>query len=111
MLIELMEYYRVWVIKCATLQKVENKTATVLVKQRNFPNGNGRCASGVAMGPGVREMTMSLPADTVVICAGYESPKPLDLVCGAKVHVLGDAIAPGNVMSTIWSAFELAKDL
>ena len=52
---------------------------------------------------------LDIPADTVVVSVGYRSaPLPLK---GRNVHVIGDAVRPGNLRTVIWQAWDVCMKL
>ncbi len=112
MLMELLDYYKVDVIKSASLVSYENGQAAVKVTVKNHPNVANRAKLMFAVGPEGIPSTVELPADHVVMSVGYRSDNSLyEAVKGDRVHLLGDAERPGNVMSAIWGAYEAAMAL
>lgn len=112
MLMELLDYYKVNVIKSASLEGYENGQATVKVVTKNYPNIANRAKLMFAVGPAGISSTVKLPADHVVMSVGYKSNNSLyETVKGDHVHLLGDAKRPENVMSAIWSAYETAMTI
>ncbi len=65
----------------------------------------------VVEGPDGRQ---TLPADTVIIAVGFR-PNPSmapDLRgCGYEVHEIGDERHVGNILTSIWDAYEVAHTL
>lgn len=111
MLVELMEYYKVKIIKNAVLDKYEDGIAYVTETIKNYPNVAGRAAYPFGVGFGVPNQH-KIPADHIVISVGYTSNKELyEKIKADNVHLIGDAIKPGNVMDAIWSAYEYAMNI
>lgn len=58
--------------------------------------------------------TVTVNADTVVMAIGFKPRKSLSedfLGSGIEVHTIGDANRVGSVMTSIWDAYEVARDL
>jgi 2-enoate reductase len=110
MLIELMEYYEVKVLKNTEVKKFEDGFVYAEQLVKNYPNSAGR-AFNVTL-PGTSTANHKIPADHVVVSVGYISDKDLyEKVKDENVHLIGDAIRPGNLMDAIWSAYELAMNI
>ena len=56
-----------------------------------------------------KEGEKMVPADSVISAVGY-NPKPL-AKGGRHVHLVGDCIAPGNLRTVIWRAYEVAMKI
>ena len=56
-----------------------------------------------------KEGEKMVPADSVISAIGY-NPKPL-AKGGRHVHLVGDCIAPGNLRTVIWRAYEVAMKI
>jgi 2-enoate reductase len=112
MLMELLDYYKVNVIKSASLANYEDGMATIQVTVKNYPNIANRAKLMFAVGPNGIPTTIKLPADHVVMSVGYISDNSLyEAIKGDHVYLLGDAKKPENVMSAIWDAYEKAINL
>ena len=66
-----------------------------------------------ALGPQGEKHVHEIPADHIVACVGYIANQDLYHELAAKVpedrlHLIGDAVYPANVMEAIWNAFECA---
>ena len=112
MLMELLDYYKINVIKSASLLSYENGLATVQVTVKNYPNVANRAMLMFAVGPNGIPTMIKIPADHVVMSVGYTSDNKLyEAIRGEHVHLLGDAKRPENVMSAIWEAYETAMNI
>jgi 2-enoate reductase len=112
MLMELLDYYRVRVIKNAIVEKYENGEVHVVETIKNYPNTANRAKLMFAVGPNGISDKKKITADHVVISVGYASDAALyDAVKGDHVHLIGDAKHPANVMESIWGAYEIAMNL
>ena len=113
MLVELLEYHQVAVMTAARLKGFKDGRAEVVKTIKNFPNVAGRAKLSCAVGPEGRDVTLYLPADHFVVSIGYLPNNDLyrRLASEKKVHLIGDAHAPANVMNAIWQAYEAAKDI
>jgi len=108
-LVESLERYNVQILKNACVKKYEDGKVTVEIKTMNFPNAMGRAAT-VSL-QGIRKEVKEIPADEVIISIGYDSDNSLyEKIKGDNVFLIGDAVSPGNVMTAIWSAYELAMN-
>ena len=56
-----------------------------------------------------KEGEKTVPADSVISAVGY-NPKPL-AKASHHVHLVGDCIAPGNLRTVIWRAYEVAMKI
>ncbi len=113
MLMDLLDYYHVCVIKNAVVQKYENGVAYVEETEKNYPNIANRAKRMFALGPQGEKHVHEIPADHIVACVGYIANQDLYHELAAKVpedrlHLIGDAVHPANVMEAIWNAFECA---
>lgn len=60
----------------------------------------------------VGNVEKKLHADTVIVSIGYTSVNPFaDTLTGDNVHVIGDASKVANLMSAIWTAYEVAMNI
>ena len=106
-LLDLMEYYKVDILKSSNVLAYENGEATVETVTTNVPNCNNRAL--VMSLPGVHKTVKKIPADTVIVSVGYTSDQTLyNEIKGDNVILLGDADHPGNLMSAIWGAYTAA---
>ena len=111
MLVELMEYYKVRIIKNAVLDKYEEGIAYVTETIKNYPNVAGRAANVFGVGFGM-PVQHRIPADHIVISIGYTSNRELyEKIKGDNVHLIGDAQKPENVMGAVWKAYEKAMNI
>lgn len=107
MMMELLEHYKVNVIKNASLIKYENGNAEVKVKIKNYPNIVNRAKLMFAVGAEGFDTVVNIPADHIVVSVGYNSDNILyENIKGEHVHLIGDAKKPANVMEAIWAAYE-----
>lgn len=112
MLMELLDYYKVRVIKNAVVEKYEDGKATILETIKNYPNIANRAQHMFALGPKGMPNRLEIPADHIVISVGYNSNDALyQEIKSGNVHLIGDAKCPANVMDTIWTAYDAAKDV
>lgn len=112
MLVELLEYHKVTVLTASVLKGYKDGQAEVLRTVKNFPNVAGRARLSCAVGPEGRPLTMFIPADHFVMSIGYSpNDEVYRRLASEKVHLVGDARAPGNVLKAIWQAYEAAKDI
>ena len=50
-----------------------------------------------------------IPVDTIIVSVGYTADQELyNQIKDEHVHLLGDAVHPGNLMSAIWGAYTTA---
>lgn len=112
MLMELLDHYHVNVIKNAVVKSYENGVATVVETVKNYPNAANRAKLMFAVGPQGIPAVHKIPADHIVVSAGYVSDAALyEQIKNDRVHLIGDAKTPGNVMESIWSAYEAAREV
>jgi 2-enoate reductase len=109
MMMELLDYYKVNVIKNAVVKSYENGVATVIETIKNYPNVANRAKLMFAVGPQGIPEKHEIKADHIVVSVGYTSNDALyrDVAAG-NVHLIGDAKQPTNVMDAIWAAYETA---
>lgn len=109
-LIDLMDYYKVDIMRNSTVLKYENGEAYVETTTTNVPNINGKAAAMSLQG--VHKTVKKIPADTIVVSVGYDSDQELySRIKADNVHILGDAEHPGNLMSAIWGAYTTALNI
>ncbi|MGN0298787.1 MAG: hypothetical protein ACI4C1_06350, partial [Lachnospiraceae bacterium] len=109
-LVDYMDYYKVDILRNSQVIKYEDGKAYVQVTTYNEPNIKGRAITQSLQG--VNRSIKAIPADTIVISVGYNSDQTLyQQIKGDNVHLLGDAKQPGNLMSCIWSAYELCLNM
>lgn len=109
-LVDYMEYYKVDILRNSQVVKYEDGKAYVQVTTYNEPNIKGRAINQSLQG--VKRTVKAIPADTIVVSVGYNSDQTLyQQIKGDNVHLLGDAQQPGNLMSCIWSAYELCLNM
>jgi 2-enoate reductase len=109
-LIDLMDYYKVDILKSSTVLKYENGEAYVETTTTNVPNINGKAL--VMSLQGVHKTVRKIPADTVIVSVGYKSDQTLyEAIKDDHVHLLGDADHPANLMTAIWGAYTAALNI
>ncbi len=109
-LMDLMEYYKVDILKSSQVLCYENGEAVVETTTTNVPNSNGRAL--VMSLQGVHKTVKRIPADTVIVSVGYTSDQELyNAIKDEHVHLLGDADHPGNLMTAIWGAYTTALNI
>lgn len=112
MLMELLDYYKVNVIKNAVVESYKDGVATVIETQKNYPNVANRAKRMFAVGPQGIKVKHEIPADHIVVSVGYIPNQSLyEKIKGEHVYLIGDAKQPTNIMDAIWAAYETAKDL
>lgn len=112
MLMELLDYYKVNVIKNAVVESYQNGVATVIETEKNYPNAANRAKRMFALGPQGMKVKHEIPADHIVVSVGYTPENSLyEKIRGDKVHLIGDAKQPTNVMDAIWAAYETAMNV
>ena len=109
MLMELLDFYKVNIIKNAEVEKFENGVVTVVETVRNTPNTADRARHMFALGADGVPQRHSIPADHIVVSVGYTSDDELFREIKAdNIHLIGDAKSPSNVMEAVWSAYAAA---
>ena len=104
---ELLRFYHVDVLKYSTVKKYENGKAFVETTSLNVPNINDRAM--VMSLQGVHKTIQEIPVDTIIVSVGYTADQDLyNQIKDEHVHLLGDAVHPGNLMSAIWGAYTTA---
>lgn len=112
MLMELLDYYKVNVIKNAVVEKYENGVATVVETEKNEPNNANRAKRMFCLGAQGAKVTHEIPADHVVVSIGYNANQKLyEEIKNEHIHLIGDAKQPTNIMDAIWDAYEIARNL
>lgn len=112
MLMELLDHYKVNVIKNAVVESFENGTAVVVETEKNYPNAANRAKRMFALGPQGMKVKHEIPADHVVVSVGYIPENSLyEKIKGDHVYLIGDAKQPTNIMDAIWAAYETAMKL
>ena len=103
-LLDLMDYYKVDILKNSKVTKYEDGKAYIETVTYNEPNIRDRALNQSLQG--IHRDVKPVEADTVVVSVGYTSDRDLyDAVKGDHVHLLGDAEKPSNLMGCIWSAY------
>lgn len=103
-LVDLMEYYKVDILKNSRVVKYEDGKAYIETTTYNEPNIKDRAF--IHSLQGIRKATKPVEADTVIVSVGYHSDRALyDAIKADNVHLLGDAQTPSNLMGCIWSAY------
>lgn len=112
MLMELLDYYKVNVIKNAVVESYLDGVATVIETEKNYPNAANRAKRMFALGPQGMKVKHEIPADHIVVSVGYTPENSLyEKLEGENVHLIGDAKQPTNVMDAIWAAYETAMNV
>ena len=112
MLMELLDYYKVRVIKNAVVESYQDGVATVIETEKNYPNAANRAKRMFALGPQGLKVKHEIPADHIVVSIGYTPDNELyERIKGENVHLIGDAKQPTNIMDAIWAAYETAMNL
>jgi len=110
MLMEMLDYYHVNVLKSTTVTRYENGVAELLTMVKNFPNIANRAKLMFTAGAAGIPNKSNIKADHIVVSVGYESDNKLyNELKGDKVHLVGDADKPENVMKAIWDAYDIAR--
>ncbi|MDE7218712.1 MAG: 2,4-dienoyl-CoA reductase [Oscillospiraceae bacterium] len=103
-LLELMDYYKVDILKNAKVLKYEDGKAYIEITTYNEPNIRGRAFNQSLQG--IHRDVKAVEADTVIVSVGYASNQDLyNAIQADNVHLLGDANRPSNLMGCIWSAY------
>lgn len=103
---DLMDYYKVDILVNSKVARYEDGKAYVETATYNQPNIKDRAISQSLQG--VRRTVKPVDADTVIVSVGYTSDRALyEAIKADNVHLLGDADHPSNLMTCIWSAYEL----
>ena len=112
MLMELLDYYKVKVIKNAVVEQYEDGVATVVETEKNYPNAANRAKRMFALGVQGMEVRHEIQADHIVVSVGYVPENTLyEKIKSENVHLIGDAKQPTNIMDAIWEAYEVAMGL
>lgn len=112
MLLEMIDYYKINVIKQATVSSYENGVAKINIHDFNNPNKNGRALRMYCLGPKGEDRQVEVKCDHVVISVGYIPNDSLyEEIKGAHTYLIGDANNPSNIMNAIWQAYEIAMKL
>lgn len=112
MLMELLDYYKVKVIKNAVVESFGNGIATVIETEKNYPNTANRAKRMFALGAQGLKVKHEIPADHIVVSVGYTPENTLyEKIQGEHVYLIGDAKQPTNIMDAIWAAYETAMKL
>ena len=112
MLMEILDYYKVKVIKNAVVEEYKDGKAIVTETVKNYPNKANRAMHMFALGPNGMSVKHEIPADHVIVSVGYIPDDHLyQSIKKEHVYLIGDAKQPTNVMDAIWAAYEIAKDI
>ena len=110
MLLDLLDYHQVEILTGTVAQEARGESVRLVRTLRNYPNQAGRCRRYTAIGPAGRREELTRRADSVVVAIGYRSGAPLRAPeQDSRVVLLGDAVSPGSVLTSIWSAWEAAR--
>ena len=109
-LMDLMEYYKVDILKNSHVVKYEDGKAYIETVTYNEPNIRGRAICQNL--PGIHRTVQPVEADTVIVSVGYAPDQELyETVKGDHVHLIGDAALPANLLRSIWSAYILCLNI
>lgn len=112
MLMELLDYYKVNVIKNAVVESFADGKAVVVETEKNYPNTANRAKLMFALGPKGHQKKHEIPADHIVVSIGYIPDDSLyEQIKKEHVYLIGDAKQPTNVMDAIWAAYDIARNL
>ena len=112
MLMELLDYYKVKVIKNAVVESFQDNVAVVIETEKNYPNAANRAKRMFALGSQGLKVKHEIPADHIVVSIGYTPDNSLyEKIKGEHVYLIGDAEQPTNVMDAVWAAYETAMNL
>lgn len=112
MLMELLDHYKVKVIKNASVESFADGKAVIIETEKNYPNIANRAKLLFALGPNGHQKKHEIPADHIVVSIGYTPNDSLyEQIKGEHVYLIGDAKQPTNVMDAIWAAYEIAMNL
>lgn len=112
MLMEMMDYYKVDVMKSSLITKYENGVADITTTVKNYPNIANRARLMFTAGPEGIPQASQLKADHIVVSVGYISENKLfNELKNENVHLIGDADKPVNVMKAIWDAYDIARNI
>lgn len=112
MLMEMIDYYRIKVMKSSKVDKYENNIAYVTTMIKNYPNIANRAKLMFAIGTcGIPEKS-EIKAKHIIVSVGYVSNNKLyNEIKSDNVYLIGDAIKPENVMKAIWDAYDIAREI
>lgn len=92
MLMEMIDYYKVNVLKSTTVDKYENNVAYVTTIVKNYPNIANRAKLMFGAGPAGIPEKSQIKADHVIVSVGYTSDNKLyNEIKADNVHLIGDA--------------------
>lgn len=112
MLMELLDHYKVDVMKNTIVESYQDGIATVIETQKNYPNNANRAKRMFALGPQGMKVKHEIKADHIVVSVGYLSDNTLyEKIKGENVYLIGDAKQPTNIMDAIWAAYETAMHI
>ncbi|MGJ7923068.1 FAD-dependent oxidoreductase [Neobacillus sp. LXY-4] len=112
MLMEMLDFYKINVMKSSKVTKYEDGTVYVTTMIKNYPNIANRAKLLFAAGPDGIPEPSEIKADHVVVSVGYKSDNKLyEEVKAENVHLIGDAVKPESVMKAIWDAYEVARTI
>lgn len=112
MLMELLDHYKVDVMKNTIVESYQDGIATVIETQKNYPNNANRAKRMFALGPQGMKVKHEIRADHIVVSVGYLSDNILyEKIKGENVYLIGDAKQPTNIMDAIWAAYETAMHI
>ena len=112
MLMEILDYYKVKVIKNAVVDEYKDGKAIITETVKNYPNVANRAKLMFALGPQGMAVKHEIAADHIIVSVGYIPDNRLyEKIKGEHTYLIGDAKRPTNVMDAIWAAYDIAREL
>jgi 2-enoate reductase len=112
MLLEMIDYYKIKVMKYSCVESYANGVAKVKTHENNHTNINNRAYRMVMLGAEGEDHFHDVKADHIIVSIGYTPNQALyDEIKADNVYLIGDAEKPTNIMDAIWKAYEIAMKL
>ena len=112
MLLEMIDYYKIKVMKRSCVESYANGVAKVKTHEINNTNINNRAYRMVMLGADGEDHYHDVKADHIIVSIGYTPNQALyDEIKADNVYLIGDAEKPTNIMDAIWKAYEIAMNL
>lgn len=112
MLLEMIDYYKIKVMKSSCVESYANGVAKVKTHENNHTNINNRAYRMVMLGAEGEDHFHDVKADHIIVSIGYTPNQALyDEIKADNVYLIGDAEKPTNIMDAIWKAYEIAMKL
>lgn len=112
MLLEMIDYYKIKVMKSSCVESYANGVAKVKTHENNHTNINNRAYRMVMLGAEGEDHFHDVKADHIIVSIGYTPNQALyDEIKAENVYLIGDAEKPTNIMDAIWKAYEIAMKL